>query len=242
MIQCLGFADGGLTALGANLFNMGIVGAIGGWLLFRALRAILPKNRWGFLAAAAVASWTAVVAASAFCAVELAWSGTSPLRVALPAMAGVHALIGIGEAVITTAVLSSVLAVRPDLVAAWDRTADVDSCRRRSHEDGESGDSSWLGLLVSLLLAALVSPFASKAPDGLERFAQDKGFAEKGEGRAAWRFPLMPGYTVAGVRSESVGTALAGLAGTLLVFAVAFGAAKLISRRRAAGSEPAGQK
>jgi len=53
---------------------------------------------------------------------------------------------------------------------------------------------------------------------------------------------LMPGYTVAGVRSESVGTALAGLAGTLLVFAAAFGAAKLISRRRAAGAEPVGQK
>ena len=123
LIQCLGFADGGLTALGANLFNMGIVGAVGGWLLFRALQAILPKNRWGFLAAAAAASWTAVVVASAFCAVELAWSGTSALRVALPAMAGVHALIGIGEAVITTAVLSSVLAARPDLVAAWGRTA-----------------------------------------------------------------------------------------------------------------------
>jgi cobalt/nickel transport system permease protein len=123
VIQCLGYADGGLTALGANLFNMGIVGAIGGWLLFRALQAILPKSRWGFLAAAAAASWAAVVLASAICAGELAWSGTLPLRVALPAMAGVHALIGIGEAMITAAVLSSVLAVRPDLVAAWDRAA-----------------------------------------------------------------------------------------------------------------------
>ncbi len=124
LIQCFGFADGGLTALGANLFNMGIVGAIGGWLLFRALRAILPKSRWGFLTAAAAASWVAVVAASAICAVELAWSGTSPLRVALPAMAGVHALIGIGEAMITTAVLSTVLAVRPDLVSAWERNGE----------------------------------------------------------------------------------------------------------------------
>ena len=122
-IQCLGFADGGLTALGANLFNMGIVGAIGAWLLFRALQAVLPRSRWGFLAAAAAACWVAVVVASAFCAVELAWSGISPLRVALPAMAGVHALIGVGEAAITTAVLSSVLAVRPDLIAAWAQTA-----------------------------------------------------------------------------------------------------------------------
>jgi cobalt/nickel transport system permease protein len=132
-IQCLGFADGGLTALGANLFNMGIIGAIGGWLLFRGLRGVLPKSRWAFLAAAAAASWAAVVVASAICAGELAWSGTSPLQVALPAMAGVHALIGIGEAIITAAVLSSVLAVRPDLVAAWDRTPE---CGVRSAECG----------------------------------------------------------------------------------------------------------
>ena len=97
-------------------------------------------------------------------------------------------------------------------------------------------------LLVSVLLAAFVSPFASKAPDGLDKFSQKQGFAERAEGRAAWRFPLMPGYTAPGVRSKSVGTALAGLAGTLLAFAAAFGAAKLISRRRAAGSEPVGRK
>jgi cobalt/nickel transport protein len=98
------------------------------------------------------------------------------------------------------------------------------------------------GLVVSVLLAAFVSPFASKAPDGLERISADKGCAEKGEGGSAWRHPLMPDYKIAGVRSESVGTALAGLAGTLLVFGVAFGAGKLISRKRAAASEPAGQK
>jgi cobalt/nickel transport system permease protein len=122
-IQCLGFADGGLTTLGANLFNMGIVGALGGWLLFRVLKAVLPRTRLGFLAAAAVASWTGVVAASACCAGELVWSGKLPLGVALPAMVGVHALIGIGEAIITTTVLSTVLAVRPDLVAAWNGSA-----------------------------------------------------------------------------------------------------------------------
>ena len=130
LIQCLGFGDGGLTALGANLFNMGIVGALGGWLLFRALRAVLPKSRWGFLASAGAASWVAMVVASAICAGELAASGPPfQLRVALPAMAGVHALIGIGEAVITVAALSSVLAVRPDLVAAWDRTPKLEEAR-----------------------------------------------------------------------------------------------------------------
>jgi cobalt/nickel transport system permease protein len=118
LIQCLGFGDGGLTTFGANLFNMGVVGAIGGWACFRALQFMLPRNRRGFLAAAAGASWVAVVAASACCAVELAWSGRP---VVMSWLVGVHALIGVGEAAITAAVLSSVLAVRPDLVAAWDR-------------------------------------------------------------------------------------------------------------------------
>jgi cobalt/nickel transport system permease protein len=119
MIQCLAFTDGGLTALGANVLNMGIVAGLGGWLVFSALRFVLPRRRWGFLAAAAAASWIGVVAAAALCAGELAWSGF-PLAVAMPAMVGVHALIGCGEALITATVLSIVLGVRPDLVAAWD--------------------------------------------------------------------------------------------------------------------------
>jgi cobalt/nickel transport system permease protein len=67
-----------------------------------------------------VISWLSVMLASGACAVELAISGTSPLSVALPAMLGVHAIIGIGEAVITVLVLSVVLAVRPDLVRTYD--------------------------------------------------------------------------------------------------------------------------
>jgi cobalt/nickel transport system permease protein len=79
----------------------------------------LPRSRWTFLAAAAAASWLSVVAASAACAAELALSDTVPLGVGLPAMAGVHAVIGVGEAVITAAALSLILAGRPDLVTGW---------------------------------------------------------------------------------------------------------------------------
>ncbi|NIA06419.1 MAG: cobalamin biosynthesis protein CbiM [Actinobacteria bacterium] len=120
LIQCLGFADGGLTALGTNIFNMGIIGGIVCYWLFQFWRFILPKTRGGFLTAVAVAAWSSVVIASSVCALELAVSGTSALKAALPAMAGVHALIGLGEATITTVVISIVLASRPDLVASWD--------------------------------------------------------------------------------------------------------------------------
>jgi len=118
IIQCLGFADGGLTALGTNIFNMGIVGGLGGGFIFEALRRVLPHGRAGFLASAGIASWLSVVMASTACAIELALSGTSPLGVVLPAMAGVHAVIGVGEALITAAALSAVIAARRDLLPA----------------------------------------------------------------------------------------------------------------------------
>jgi cobalt/nickel transport system permease protein len=118
-IQCLLFADGGLTALGINIFNMGIVAGLGSYAIFAVLSAILPRGRKAFLASAAVASWCSVVLAAAFCAMELALSGTSPWVVVLPAMVGVHALIGVGEALITATTLSVVLASRPDIVTAW---------------------------------------------------------------------------------------------------------------------------
>lgn len=119
LIQCLGFSDGGITALGTNLLNMGLVGGIAGYCVFRALTAVLPRGRSSFLMAAAMASWLSVVLAAACCAAELWLSGVSPLEVAVPAMAGVYSLIGVGEAIVTTAVLSTVLAARPDLVGAW---------------------------------------------------------------------------------------------------------------------------
>ena len=115
IIQCLIFQDGGLTALGANIFNISFVGAIGGYLVYSKIRKMIAGNK-GILAGAAIAAWLSVIAASSVCAIELVLSGTSPLRVAPPAMAGIHALIGIGEAIITLLVVGTVLKMRPDLV------------------------------------------------------------------------------------------------------------------------------
>jgi cobalt/nickel transport system permease protein len=119
VLQCLGFADGGLTALGSNLLNMGLIGGIGAFYLFRLIQALTPNSNRGFLLAAGIASWFSVVLASLACAVELALSGTSPAKIVIPAMLGFHSLIGIGEALITTAILSAVLAARSDLIRSW---------------------------------------------------------------------------------------------------------------------------
>lgn len=113
--QCLIFQDGGLTALGANIFNMSFIGSVGGYVVYNLIRKIIKGNK-GILIGAVIGAWFSVVAASSVCAVELAISGTSPLNVALPAMAGVHAFIGIGEAIITCLVAGFVLKVRPDLI------------------------------------------------------------------------------------------------------------------------------
>lgn len=114
-VQCLVFQDGGLTALGANIFNMSFIGAMGGYFIYNSIRKTIGEEK-GIIAGAAVAGWLSVVIASAACAVELAVSGTSPLRIALPAMVGVHMLIGVGEAVITCLVIGFVLKVRRDLI------------------------------------------------------------------------------------------------------------------------------
>jgi cobalt/nickel transport system permease protein len=114
MVQCLIFQDGGLTALGANIFNMSFVGSFGGYFIYKFLYGILGKPR--IIMAVAVAAWVSVVLASIACSLQLVVSGTASSKVVFPAMVGVHALIGIGEAVITCLVFSFVLKVRPDLV------------------------------------------------------------------------------------------------------------------------------
>jgi len=114
--QSLIFQDGGLLALGANIFNMGIVASFSAYYVYKLVTWLAGANRKGTLIGGFLAAWVSVFVASIFCATELAVSGSSPFGVVLPAMAGVHALIGIGEGLITGAVLVLVLATRADLL------------------------------------------------------------------------------------------------------------------------------
>lgn len=112
VIQCLVFQDGGLTALGANFVNMGLVGAYGGWALLSVLRRVLPRD-----AAVFAAAWASVVATSALVAVELALSDVVALAPSLAAMTAVHAVIGLVEGAVTVAAVRFVERVRPELLA-----------------------------------------------------------------------------------------------------------------------------
>jgi cobalt/nickel transport system permease protein len=119
VLQCLGFADGGLTALGSNIVNMGLIGGMGSYIILLVFRSFFPSHTRGFLSASAIASWFSVVLASLACALELGLSGTSPFSLVIPSMLGFHALIAIGEAFITTAILSGVMGARSDLIRTW---------------------------------------------------------------------------------------------------------------------------
>lgn len=118
IVQALLFADGGLTALGFNIINMAFVTALVGWVVFRGLGRVLPRSRLSLTVVAGVAAFLSVPAAAVAFTVEYALGGTATFSVGqvFVSMVGVHALIGIGEGLITALTVGAVLATRPDLV------------------------------------------------------------------------------------------------------------------------------
>lgn len=115
LVQCLFFQDGGLIALGANTFNMSIVGVLCGYAIYSAISKI-SQSKFVKYSAVFIASWASIVCAALACAVELAVSGVVPLKTAMIAMGSVHAVIGIGEAIITLTIYSFLKKVSPDII------------------------------------------------------------------------------------------------------------------------------
>jgi cobalt/nickel transport system permease protein len=211
-VQALVFQDGGLLALGFNIVNMGILTAFTGHLVYQIVRKILGEGRNGLLVAGAIGAWISVMVGALATAVELAASGASPLKIALPAMGGVHALIGVGEALITVGALTFIYAARRDLLNI-----------------GESAPAQararWvvIGLGIALVVAAF-SPLASGAPDGLNRVAADLGFDTRALNPV---YEVFFGYALPFVNNPNVSRIVAVGLGTLIVFGIAFVAARL---------------
>jgi cobalt/nickel transport system permease protein len=225
-VQCFVFGDGGVFSLGANVFNMALVSTLVGFCCYRLLcgRAPSPTRR---VAALAFASWFATVFAAASCAEQLALSDTARLSVVLPAMVGVHALVGIGEAVISAMVLAAVLRFRPELLETAQSSGP-------SASPGRSFVAHGLGL--SLSVVALLVPLACDAPDGLSSVAQSLGF--QSAERVGLAAPLAE-YGVPGLASGVLTTVLAGALGTLLLFGLCWLLALgLVPRARRPSSEP----
>lgn len=116
IIQCFLFGDGGLTALGANFFNMGFLGAASAACVHRAAVRLFGPQR-GFMAGAFAAAWVASTLPAVACAVELGLSDALPMRAAVATMGVLHAVTGVVEGLITVAALGFLRRVRPDLLA-----------------------------------------------------------------------------------------------------------------------------
>ncbi len=202
-VQGLLLQDGGLLVMGANILNMGILPAAVGYGLYR----LVANHGTGFkLVVAGGAAWLSVMTAALATSLQLWLSGTSRLDIVVPAMLFVHALIGIGEALITVAALAFIMKVRPDLLG--------------SESVSSKGGIGWVvvGILIALAVVVL-SPLASADPDGLERVAEDMGFIAAAQ---ASPFNILPDYTVPFLGETPLSTILAGIIGMLVVLGIVY--------------------
>ncbi len=214
-VQALIFQDGGLVVLGANLFNMAVIGSFVGYFMYRLVQWIARGARWGVFAGGFLAAWTSIEVSALSCALQLSLSGTSPANIAFPAMGGIHALIGVGEGLITLGALSFVYATRRDLLK-------IGQPRPPS-----SRVVLVCGLFFTLALAVL-SPLASRNPDGLNWVARQAGFLQNARGPS---YRLIPGYLFPGISNATLATIAAAIFGALIVLGVALLVA--YSRRKA---------
>lgn len=210
-VQGLLFQDGGLLVMGANILNMGMLTVAIGYGLYR---GVLGYSRSARLAVAGLAAWLSVMAGAFATSLQLWLSGTSSLQAVMLAMLGVHALIGLGEALITVAALTFLFQTRPDLLD--EKSIAV------------QGGRGWVfaGVLIALAVI-LLSPLASVNPDGLNRVAMDLGFIQSARTSAG---PLA-GYTVPFLANSSLAKIAAGLLGALLVVALIWIAGRSLQRK-----------
>ncbi|HZL07397.1 MAG TPA: energy-coupling factor ABC transporter permease, partial [Coriobacteriia bacterium] len=217
IVQSLFFADGGITALGANILTMGIIGPFAGWWLYTLVtRGAASRSRKA--AAAFIAAWAGTFAA-ALAVASLLWiSGRVPLLPGLAAMGFWHALIGIGEGVITAGLVSYLLGVRPDLLAG-EQPREAASVRPVAVT---------LGIVAAL--AAGLSFLASVRPDGLEFVYFEKGLGAKFAGKALVQSP-MPDYLLPGIANETLAGILAGIVGLVLTGVLLYAGVKTLRGR-----------
>ena len=216
--QAIIFQDGGILALGANLFNMAVLGVAVSYAVYRLFQSLAKGKDWGIFTGSVVAAWTSIFIASLSCALMLALSGTSPANIAIPAMGAIHALIGVGEGLITLGAVSFLYATRKDL---FNLTA----------ESNVSARPILIGGGILTLLLAILSPLASSHPDGLEWVAKEHGFLSVAKDAM---YNIIPDYVMPGIADERFATIVAGILGSILVFTIAILTARSRKQRKTA--------
>jgi len=216
-VQALILQDGGLLVLGANIFNMAIVGVAVSYFTYRTIQKLAGSRSWGVYASGFAAGWLSIFIASLSCALQLVVSGTSPANVTVPAMGGIHALIGIGEGLITVGALAFLHTTRRDLLHI-------------GSAQPVGGRAVWIAGLVIALALVVASPLASSHPDGLEWVAEQQGFLKAAQQPL---YAIIPDYVFPGVPDATLATILAGVLGSLIVFGVSLGVAYARRNRQA---------
>lgn len=214
--QALVFSDGGITALGINLFNMAIVTTFGGWAVYLWCRRLLPRRAGGVIAGTGLAAAASIVLSAVAFSVEWLFGATAPVSfdTVFASMVGIHLLIGIGEAVISGFAIATVLTARPDLIYQSDHSS-VDLADRRL---------GWrpfaiASILAIVAIAAVGTPLASARPDGLETTIEATGI-DPGNANASG---LLSDYAIDGVPNPMASRIIAALGGTAVCGAVAVG-------------------
>jgi cobalt/nickel transport system permease protein len=258
LVQGLFFADGGLTALGTNVLLLAGVAVAGGWLVSRAVLVAMPRRRtlpW----AAGLGGFVSVpLAALAFTGLYAVGGAVPvPLPLLTGAMVGVHAVLGVGEGLITAGIVAAVAATQPQLVHALpaerrtlqliDADGSVRVVAAESDQDTESSpdagppgratrSTALVALTVTAMVAGGLSLLASTRPDGLERVAGSLGFDVAGLESAFAGSPLAE-YSIPGL--GPIGTSLAGLAGAAVTLIVMLGLVTVLDRSRRAAAHQA---
>lgn len=212
LVQALLFQDGGVGALGANTLNVAVIGVGGGVLLFRWFQALVGAGMRRRMLAAAVAAYGSTVLVGLAVAAELALSGTVPLGPAVVAVGGGHALMGVGEGVVTVAILGMVLRARPELV----KPAAAPTGLHRGVAVATAAGA--IGVAVTAAF------FASTQPDVLERAIERLGVDPAVA--AAWSAPF------ADYSAPLGGALVAALVGVVVVFVVAWTVGRAFGRGR----------
>ncbi len=215
--QALIFADGGLTALGANVFNIAGAGALLGYAVYRLLTGLAGEGPLRRGLAAAVAAYLAALLTGVAAGLELGLSGIAPTRLSVGAMASVHAVVGLAEAAITGLAVWSLTRKRPDLLF-----------RPRGSTVAQPPPAVVLASLgVVAALTGVLAIIASTAPDGLERLAIDLGFADAA---SSWDAAPLAGYRA--WIPGAVSTVVAVVLGMALLFAGTAATVRAVARVR----------
>jgi cobalt/nickel transport system permease protein len=171
------------------------------------MRRLLGQSKGARLAGAFFGGWVSVVVGALATAFELALSGTTSLSLALPAMAGVHSLIGLGEGLITAGAIALLEASRPEVLSTGENAP------------GRRGATFVLAGLALALILAVLSPWASPSPDGLEAVAEAGAFDVLAQDPL---FQLLPDYTVPVIDNAATTTIAAVGLGTVIVFGISW--------------------